>query len=650
MTLNRQLLLIILTLFSCMLVGTFTISLNNTRQYLMRQLESHAQDAATSLGLSLSPHMSDPATMNAMVDAIFDRGYYQEIAIDSVDGKQLIKRINPVQIKGVPDWFIAIIPLETPHADALIVDGWIESGRVRISSHPGLAYDELWRTAVDTFYWYFAAALFYLFLSLSLLRIVLKPLRAVEEQAEAICNRSYPVQHEIPRSRELRKMVLAMNKMSLRVKQMFEEQSAITDALRDQAHLDPVTGIGNRRYFDKQMEYLTQNQEEFIGGALILLRMCDFKNFNDVYGYNEGDNLLRRIAEMIRSVCQDKGECIIARLGGAEFAIIMPYDSPEAVGALAQNLSNQLFQLSEAWAANGNGHPGYIGAALFTGQSAAELLSHADQALRTAQDEGKEGWSVYRYKPWSEGFPDDINDWRKYLEVAIDNNLYILHFQPVYGVLSNSTEVIFREIFLRLKGNSGNLLVAGLFMPMAEKIGLARDLDMLVVKAALHHMSQEAHGEKTYAINITTSSMRDAKFVNWLCEQLILLPQCAIRLIFEIPEYGILHDVHAAKLFAQRLHGHGSKLSIDQFGRNFASFAYLNSINPTYIKLDGSFVRNINLDKDNQFLVQALTRTAHEINVKVIALNVESNDEQAILTAMRVDGVQGYLIGRPESE
>ncbi|PZN84276.1 MAG: hypothetical protein DM484_03115, partial [Candidatus Methylumidiphilus alinenensis] len=91
----------------------------------MRQLESHAQDAATSLGLSLSPHMSDPATMNAMVDAIFDRGYYQEIAIDSVDGKQLIKRINPVQIKGVPDWFIALIPLETPHADALIVNGWM---------------------------------------------------------------------------------------------------------------------------------------------------------------------------------------------------------------------------------------------------------------------------------------------------------------------------------------------------------------------------------------------------------------------------------------------------------------------------------------------------------------------------------------------
>ena len=187
-------------------------------------------------------------------------------------------------------------------------------------------------------------------------------------------------------------------------------------------------------------------------------------------------------------------------------------------------------------------------------------------------------------------------------------------------------------------------------MPMAEKIGLARDLDMLVVKAALHHMGQEAHREKVYAINITTSSMRDAKFVDWLCEQLALLPQCAKRLILEIPEYGILHDVHAAKLFAQRLRGHGSKLSIDQFGRNFASFAYLNSINPTYIKLDGSFVRNINLDKDNQFLVQALTRTAHEINVKVIALNVESNDEQAILTAMRVDGVQGYLIGRPEGE
>ncbi len=648
MTLHRQMLLIILILFSCMSVGTFTVSINNTRQYLMRQLESHAQDAATSLGLSLSPHMNDPATVNAMVDAIFDRGYYQEIAIASVDGKQMIKRVNPVRIKGVPDWFIALIPLKTPQADALIVDGWIESGRVRVSSHPGLAYDELWRTAVDTFYWYLGSAIISLGLSLALLRLVMQPLRAVEEQAEAICRRSYPIQSIIPRTRELRKVVLAMNKMSLRVKQMFEEQSAITDVLRDQAHLDPVTGIGNRRYFDKQMDHLTQSQEEFFWGALLLLRLHDFKKFNDVYGYNEGDNLLRRIAEMIRSVCQDKGECIVARLGGAEFAIIMPYDSPGAVSMLAQDLSEQLMLLSEAWVVNSR--PGYIGAALFSGQSAAELLSHADQALHTAQDEGKCGWSLYKHKPWVEGFPDDLNDWRKYLEMAIVNNLYILHFQPVYSVSSKSTEIIFREIFLRLKGDSGNLLVAGLFMPMAEKIGLARDLDMLVIKAALYHMRKESNIDNIYAINITTTSMRDAKFVAWLCEQLTLFPQCAKRLIFEIPEYGILHDVPAAKSFSKSLHSYGSKLSIDQFGRSFSSFAYLNSINPTYIKLDGSFVRNINLDKDNQFLVQALTRTAHEIDIKVIALNVESNDEQAILTAMRVDGVQGYFIGKPESE
>jgi len=468
-------------------------------------------------------------------------------------------------------------------------------------------------------------------------------------QAEAICQRSYPIQDKIPRSRELRKMVLAMNKMSLRVKQMFEEQSAITDALRDQAHLDPVTGIGNRRYFDKQMEYLTQSHEEFVRGALILLRLHDFKKFNDVFGCNEGDNLLRRVAEMIRSVCQNKGEYMIARLGGAEFAIIMHYDSPESVSALAQILSSQLSQLTEDWVANGNGRPS-IGAALFTGQSAAELLSHADQALRAAQDKVKDGWSLYQHKPWAEGFPDDINDWRKYLEVAIENNLYILHFQSVYSISQNSTEIIFREIFLRLKGNSGNLLVAGLFMPMAEKIGLARDLDMLVIRAAFRHMIQESHIEKIYAINITTSSMRDAKFLDWLCEQLNLFPQCASRLIFEIAEYGVLHDVHAAKLFAQRLQQYGSKLSIDQFGRSFASFAYLNSINPTYIKLDGSFIRNIHLDKDNQFLVQALTKTAHDINIKVIALNVESEDEQAILAASRVDGLQGYLTGKPEHE
>ncbi|HLF98197.1 MAG TPA: EAL domain-containing protein [Methylococcaceae bacterium] len=650
MTLSRQLTLIILVMFLLLFIGTFTISINNTRHYLINQLESHAQDTATSLGLSLTPHMmtNDLAVMNSMVDAIFDRGYYREVLVEAVDGKKLIERVNPVKIEGVPQWFIDLIPLETPQGDALINAGWTEAGTVKVSSHPGYAYDELWRTTQHTALWFLSSAAGALALGLLLIRLVLRPLNAVEEQAEAICNRSYPIQERIPRTRELRQVVLAMNKVSAKVKQMFEEQSAITENLRQQVYVDSVTGLGNRRFFDGQLQHLLQAREDFVSGGLLLFQLEDFKGYNDSKGYQAGDELLRRAARILETACADAGETVLARLTGADFAIAVLKVSLEDVAALSKRVCEALHQLQGDGLMEGPGL-GHVGAAVFrSGQSLSALFANADQALRMAQGKGPNAWHLFDLGE-SQALPAGARNWRKFLEDVIALKQVLLHFQPIRP-LRGGGETEHSEVLLRVRDEHGEILSAGVFMPMAERLGLAGPMDRLTLEVLWAHLDHAHFAGRRYAVNLTPSSIADPDFVRWLANLLRGSAEKASRLIFEVPEYAAVRSMDALKQLIQQLQPYGCHFSIDHFGRGFTSFAYLHSLRVDFLKIDGGYIRGIDGDKDNQFFVQALAKTAHEIDVRVIAENVETEAELNILESLYVDGAQGYLIGRPGEE
>ena len=648
MTLFRQLARVVVLLFGLVLAGTFAISIGNTRQYIERQLQSHAQDTATSLGLSLSPHLErgDWATIRAMVDAIFDRGYYRQIVILGNDGKPLLERVNSMAIQGVPGWFVDLVPLETPRGEALIVNGWVESGRLWLTSHPGLAYEELWRTVLDTSRWFLTCAAVALGLCLLLLRAVLKPLRAVEQQAEAICEGRYPMQDEMPETRELRQVVQAMNRMAARVQSAFEEQATRIEALRAQAYADPVTGLGNRRYFDNQLAYLIQAREEFASGALFLVQLSGFKAFNDRHGYAQGDELLRHTADMIRAAVAEYGDCTLARLGGADFAAVIKHETLQGVESLARRLSEDLLRLRAPGLAD-TPEFGHIGIGLYRpGLSASEFLALADQALCQAARNQPVSWRV-NAAPEPPSSPNGARSWREFLEEAIQHERIVLSFQPVVALDAGPGAVLHREVLLRLRRESGELLMAAEFLPMAERGGLAVDFDRAAVKAVLRHMEQAPNLAKDYAVNLSPSSVRDPEFTDWLHEQLRAFPKCARRLILEIPEHSVLRDVSAAKSFIQKAQSLGARTSIDHFGRNFASFAYLHSMGARYLKVDGSFVRGLHLDQDNQFFLKELARAAHDINLQVIALNVEAEEEKSALMAIRFDALQGYLTGKP---
>lgn len=648
MTLYKQISASIVILFVICFTGTVYISTGNLKQFLSSQLGAHAQDTATSLGLSISPHMqtNDLSVIKTMIDAIFDRGDYKRIVLLSISGETLVEKSIPSAGNSVPQWFIDAVSLQAPVAEALVMAGWKQAGSIHVTSNPGNANQELWANTTETFWLFLACATVLLIIGLFTLRVLLQPLRKVELQASAICNRNYEVQRALPRTRELRRVVIAMNRLSEKVGKFFSEQSAQTEKLRDLAYRDTLTELGNRRFFNSRMETLLSRNDDPTQGALLILELHDFTRVNERSGFVTGDAVLHRTAELITAQIHDLDHCVAARISGASFGIVAPGLAYESADALAATLCRELFQLRADGLVTTN-EIGHIGVAMWQhGTTLPELLSEADTALRAAQASGHNTWQHFNPPAANQSGIFGMEHWRARLREVLDSEQVILEAQPVYGTGKFAKTVIHREILSRIPDSNGNGIAAGIFMPMAERLELSSRLDKLFSKRLLE-LLREDNGTDKYAFNLSAGALHDAVFIQWLCGQLESHSSLARRLLIEFPEYAAMMNMQNVRNLVDRLGSLGCRCGIDHFGSGFYSFGYLRTLMIQYLKVDSSYTRNIDTDKDKQFLLKALTETAHSVDVKVIAQAVATPAERKMLESLNVDGIQGYLTGKP---
>lgn len=651
MTLSKQLVVLVVALLLMVFAGTFLISVHNTRDYLQRQMESHAQDAATSLGLSISPSLADEdiAMVTSMTDAIFDRGFYRSIRIEDMTGKPLVDRILPVQTEGVPDWFISSLPLETPAGESTLMAGWVQAGVVRVMSHPGFAYTQLWQTAVGTFRWFLFSAVVILFIGILVLKKVLKPLKAIELQANAICNREFPILQKLPRTRDLRRIVEAMNRMSEKVKQMLDEMERLASGLRQKAYQHPVTGLANKPYFLDTLNHLANSEEYFQNGALFLVQLKEFREYNEQKGFQAGDDLLRGIAHILAQSVEDLPKHQVAHLAGADFAVLIEDCSPAEAEALAERVSAAMVGLYGAGVIQ-EPDAGHLGVAYYDGsQTVSELLAQSDMALRAAQSKGANQWSIYQPQELNQKQVRGASEWRSFIGEALERGKIKLQFQDVVSIPGR--ELLHQEVFVRLPEDLDNadspLMTAGIFMPQAESLGMTADIDRTVISRVLDLLKQANHQGQAYAINISPPSLKDHDFLPWLDNILEENKAVAGKVIFEMAEYGAVSLFDEVNQLVSVIERRGACFALDHFGRSFNSLAYLRAFKATYLKIDGSFMRSLDEGSDNRFFVQALADIAHGLEIDVIAESVESEIVWDQLLSLDLNGGQGYYIGMP---
>jgi diguanylate cyclase (GGDEF)-like protein len=639
MTLSRQLLTLILVTFLLIFSGTFWISVENTRSYLMLQLATQTQNAADSLGLSLVPHMQnrDIAAMDTMVNAVFDSGYYKSLRLESISGETLIDRENTSSIEGVPQWFIDNLTLETPHAESVITTGWIQSSRLKLVAHPGFAYKKLWETSTAMLWWSLLAFFVSLIAVSLILRAILRPLDAVEQQALAISKREFPIVENIPRTRELKRVVLAMNKMSAKVESFISMLSERAEQMRKDAYYDALTGLINRRGFTTRLESFIMDKEKGGSGSLAVIRMSNFAAYNQQFGHQAGDELLVEVGKLLTKVSDQYHASVTARIGGTDFSITLPLADAEVAAEFGESFSGSLNELASTMSID---EIAQVGIACFdsTGKIG-EILADADAALSLAEHQGANAYAIQTTKSEAVG----NQAWKVLITQAMQRNHVRLMAQPV---VNQQREQIYNEVLIRIRDEADNDVSPGSFASMAERLGMNSVLDSYVIEKATEILEQDS--SRKLGVNISGHSIRDENFLARLAEHFSKHKGVASSMYFEVSEYGLLHDITAANRFIEQVHAHHGMIVMEHFGTRLSSFQTLRQLKLDYIKLDGSYIRNIVEHNDNRFFLQTVADIAHGLDIKVIAEQVETEEEFQTLKTLGIDAMQGYYFSKPK--
>ncbi|MFK5986930.1 MAG: EAL domain-containing protein [Pseudomonadota bacterium] len=646
MTLFKQMLIMVCVIFITLFICTFFVSTNNIRDYLNEQLSSHAQDAATSLGIALTAEIknNDIASMETYTNAMFDSGYYKEIIIIDIDDKELFKKSRPVIIESVPAWFINLFPLKAPKQQASVEDGWQTMGTITIQSYPGFAYEKLWKNTLNTLQLYLIVMFVILFITAYALKLLLKPLVAIRDQANAICQREFPIIDIKPKTIEFLQVVTALNKMSEKLKTIFEEQAKMTEELQKHAFQDEVTGLPNRSIFIKQLKFFCDSKNESNRGCLVIMQLNDLVMVNKKYGHIKGNELLKKLAELLHKTGDDFANSLLARLSGTEFVLLIKSITPELMNELGEKLQIELKKIARQLEFEDYdiAHTGLV--TTHTDKNMGDLLSETDMALRLAQQKGRNAYHLLaNNKNGSQSRGSE--EWHKIIIEAIEKDCFQLYFQKTVDVNNNTT---FQEIMLRLNYKQ-QLISAGIFIPMAEHLNITRFIDRWVIEKIVERI--KAGSTTSYCINLSRDSLQAPAFPIWLKERINLLSTAQQKqLVIEAPEYNIIKALAEYKNLLSIMESCQSQFSIDHFGIGFASMSYLQDVKIDYIKVHGSYAANIQDNKDIVNYMRQIINTAHNLDIKIIAEGIEEEKDLLILKDMKFDFYQGYFIGKPEAE
>ena len=647
MTLYRQLVIFTVSLFLILFAGTWFAKLESTRSFLTNQLESHAQDTASSLGLAISQYPDDMVSIETMINALFDRGYYETIRFIDPNGKILLERNLKVVIEGVPSWFITLVPLKVPEANAYVMAGWRQAGTIYVKSHAGFAYNSLWQDIKRTTLLFAFCGIFILILGGFGLRMLLRPLVLVEQQAEALCRKEYEIQGKIPRTRELRRVVQAMNRMTGKVKEMFSEQVSHAEELRERAYNDPLTGIGNRRYFESQITARLDRKDSDIKGILLLIRIHGLEELNKQRGFLVADELLKKVAASLQEITVGLAGSVLARLSGSDFVLFLPdYPSSEA-DRLSGEVANKLSGLAAA-DITATENVSNVGACAYDRSiTLGQLLSEADLALADATQAGANTWHVRTIMENADRVTLGQKQWKEALEKALKDRRIALYAQPVVKA-GDRNILLHLEIFSRIILEDGEILSAGVFIPTAERLNLVSSLDRMIIEEVTK-LDRNLLGADTVAVNISPSSLQDESFVQWVRKTLVNLSKNAPRIIFEFTEFGAVQNENLVKSFAAVIRACGHKMGLDHYGQSCGNLKYLQSLRPDYVKIDRAYTGELkDEDSDSRFFISSICSVAHSIDVVVMAEGVETESQIQILQELNVDAIQGYIIDRPK--
>ena len=639
MTLFKQISILVTLAFLGLFVLVEVGNIQQSGKFLRGQLQTTAQDTATVLGISISTTGSseDKAALDTLFSAVFDSGYYSQIRLVTMEGVVFHEKQRKLEMQSVPDWFIKAVPLSSAKGSAEVISGWVPFGKIELTLHPGFAYANLYSSLKTSLIWFSLLFLVALSLLWFLLHILLKPLREVNKQANAIHENKFIQQTALPKTLELRRVVEAMNRLISKVQNVFEDQEKTLSRYQSLLYVDRLSGLGNRNYMVSKLEEALHEGSSF-SGSMAIIKIQSLDQLREQKGYEDADAAVKYLAELMTK--QNVETTLVeyhARVSDDEFSMLLPVEIKQS-----EHLINRIF---ERFILKLGPTTDEVAVSLVagltevhSGREMSEILAELDLALTHSSMEGP--YSSHKNVPTHLVLPQGKMQWRNWLQQTIDENKFYL---VVQAVVDMQQKIIQHEVFIRANDVNDHVIPAGIFMPMVLALGRGTDIDKQVFKL-LMDCADKVSDDVPMALNLSATFFSQADALVEFKQLLEHFKQGTNRLCVETTHAAFLQSPDMCLLVSEMVKQAGQRFGFDQFDLN-GSMKILREVRPDYIKVSAKVLDEISGEAVSA-AYQALRILTRTLDIQLIAVGVDDQALYERLQLLNIDAAQGNLLSQ----
>jgi diguanylate cyclase (GGDEF)-like protein len=613
------------------LVGTImTLNYQSSKRDMIESLYETTVNNISSITSQLSEAGNNPVLITSIIDAEFGSGYFKKITFTSNDASFTYTQVDNDPIEGVPLWFINLADITLKSVTSDVSSGWAMIGVISIDGDTGIVYKALYKMSTQLLYIFILSVVASLLILSIMLGFILRPLKGVQKQAEAVARNEFIIQEDIPYTKEFRDVVLGMNRMVTKTKAMFDKGNEELKLQKEREYTDDTTKLKNRKYLiDKLPEFLKVDASSK-GGVSVMVSLSGIIEANEKIGHKEVDMLFNEIADIFRITLQGYDEAIIARINGTEFALFVPNCNSTSALSFAQNISKKSQEKIIKKGLNSEITFLSLGIYEYNYQETINVvLSQSDNALTQAKFNQD---NIYLARP------SDITEvmgkdaWRELITNAIQNNQ--LRFVSWSAVDTKLKKVA--HLALSLSIQAEKTYYYGQFMAPANQAGLSNDVYETVLTMLFKEPETKLHNSVCslrlpyeYLTLSSTYEQMKALFITYAKK----LP---LKLIIEMPDKLISQNTELVQDYKKLLEKYNIDLGIFEFIGESKDYQYLQELRPSYIKGESSYF----LSQSDQAL-SALRLITDSLGISLIASGVMQMQTLKQLQDRGINIVQG---------
>ncbi len=537
----------------------------------------------------------------------------------------LVKATRPVKFDSVPQWFINMIPIQLQEQKSQINDGWKTTAEISVKANAGVAYLKLYEQVKEAVIYSLSSFTIAITLLVLVLRLILKPLKAIETLADNISVGKFEQIKDIPWTRELKSVSIAMNMMSSKIENIINKLNSNIKEVSQQVSKDPLTKLGLKQIFENDLKNMFISKKT---GFVFIAHIAELGEFAKNNGRNTVDNFLIEFAQILNSI-----ENLSAyRFYGSEFALIFNNDNQEQLNKITASLTKQFEELGKKY---NKQNVANIGGIMFNQfDTFGGVLSGASEAYEMAKQIGPNTIHIKEKSEKSRG----TLAWKELVNYIIDNEKIDLKYIGDIKSMDQNNQLLVQEAFANMKDENDEAIPIGVFLSVAEENNKVIKFDQIIVKKVINYIEQN-NIKHQISINLSIESIKDVQFLAWLKNIILQHKTLAPQLIFSLTAYNIAKNMEIFKQFVQLIQECHSEIMIKRFELKFIEIDEIKQIKPNCIRLAKDYTQDISKDMNKKVLVDSICKITGLLGIQLYAEGVKEDQDYQLVKQLELNGL-----------